>query len=162
MSIAATSEISVACSDEMYTNEWIFPRGTTAWGFYVAGFSDVTDELKAIATQRCTGLGLTNQHTYYNPFTGASRRDEVRLCIQLLGPDRQASRGIGNSQQRNFLAWSDSTGKAIHMFYGHQVEPDLPRLAGIYEIYRAGPQGPGTWLRYDFSAGAWVRYQCPF
>jgi len=86
MSIAATSEISVACSDEMYTNEWIFPRGTTAWGFYVAGFSDVTDELKAIATQRCTGLGLTNQHTYYNPFTGASRRDEVRLCIQLLGP----------------------------------------------------------------------------
>ncbi|KAK4900125.1 hypothetical protein LTR49_027544 [Elasticomyces elasticus] len=155
-----------------------FPLETTGWGFYVAGFSDITDELKAIANQRFTALGLNNQHTYYNVVLGANRRDEVRACVQLLGPgatffyieqrliedirfpaplpDRQASQRTGHASQRNFLAWSDSAGRSVQMFYGRQVEPDFGRLSGIYDVYRADAQGRGTWLRFDFSTGTWI------
>ena len=150
--------------EQLYTtHREHFPSETTAWGFYAAGFSDITDELKAIASQRFSVLGLNNQHTYYDVFLGANRRDEVRACVQLLGPgttlfyveqgmietitfplplpDRQASQRTGTSSERNFLAWSDSAGKCMQVLYGRQVEPDLNRLSGIYDVYRADPQG---------------------
>lgn len=63
-----------------------FPPESTAWGFYLDGFEDVTDDLKAIATRRLTELGLSNQHTFYNLFVGPNRRDEVCACVQIMGP----------------------------------------------------------------------------
>ncbi|KAK0343871.1 hypothetical protein LTR91_017584 [Friedmanniomyces endolithicus] len=156
-----------------------FPPESAAWGFYLAGFEDVTDDLKAIATRRLTELGLSNQHTFYNLFVGPNRRDEVCACVQIMGPgitrfyieqqlieeirlprplpDRHASQTTDHLSQKNFLLWLDGAGRPVQVFYGQQVPPNFTQLSGIYDVYRAGPQGRGVWLRFDFDDGIWVR-----
>ncbi|KAK0941041.1 hypothetical protein LTR29_007459 [Friedmanniomyces endolithicus] len=131
-----------------------FPPESTAWGFYLDGFEDVTDDLKAIATRRLTELGLSNQHTFYNLFVGPNRRDEVCACVQIMGP------GLTRFYFEQRLIEEMKLPRPLpdrHMFYGQQVAPDFTQLFGIYDMHRAGPQGQGIWLRFDFDDGIWIR-----
>ncbi len=169
--------VFVGQMEQLYiSNRRHFPPETTAWGFYLTGVHEITDELKAIASHRFAILGLRNRHTGYHPFEGPNRRDEIRACLQLIGPgfthfyieyvlmenmmlprpspDRQAPRGTALSES-NFLVWSANAGKAIQMFYGQPVEPG--QLSGTYEIRCANPNGVIAWPRYNFDTRQWVR-----
>ncbi|KAK0840198.1 hypothetical protein LTR57_025049 [Friedmanniomyces endolithicus] len=167
--------VFVGQMEQLYiSNRRHFPPETTAWGFYLTGVHEITDELKAIASHRFAILGLRNRHTGYHPFEGPNRRDEIRACLQLIGPgvthfyieyvlmenmmlprpspDRQAPRGTALSES-NFLVWSANAGKAIQMFYGQPVEPG--QLSGTYEIRCANPNGVIAWPRYNFDTRQW-------
>ncbi|KAK0247786.1 hypothetical protein LTR91_009622 [Friedmanniomyces endolithicus] len=81
--------------------------------------------------------------------------EEIKLPRPL--PDRHVSQKTDHLSQRNFLLWSDGAGRPVQVFYGQQVAPDFTQLFGIYDRYRAGPQGQGIWLRFDFDDGIWIR-----
>lgn len=148
-----------------------FPSGTTSWGVYVSGFAGVTDDLKGIAVQRLSALGLTNQHTYYSPIRGAN--DEVRVCVLLQGPgrtllylegrllddisfpttpDRHASRRGGPLAARSYLLFSMRAQIFTHVLYGQHMSLDTDALSGVYDVL----DDRGPWVQFDFTAKTWV------
>lgn len=154
-----------------------FPVETTVWGFFVAGFTIVTDDLRDIATARFAALGLRSEYTYYELYTDDDRYDQVRACVQIDGagttsfyienkleesiefpvplPDPLASQNQGHPLQRNYLVYSAVNAGFVQMFFGREVEPDLARFTGVYDVFYRH-NGIPTWGHYNFLTHTWV------
>lgn len=166
-------------AETLYTNNrQHFPIETTVWGFYLAGAESVTDDLKAIAIRRFAALGLRGQHTYYQPYRGANRRDEVRVGVDIDGlgatsfyvetrqmesirfpdplPDPHASQRPMHQGQMNFLTISARDPRLVQMFFGRPISPDLSRMAGVYDVLSVGQDGRMVWRRFDFGSRTWL------
>lgn len=155
-----------------------FPLETTVWGFYLANAEAVTDDLKAIASQRFAALGLRGRHTYYQAYRGANRSDEVRVGVRIDGlgttsfyvesrhmesirfpeplPDPHASQISGQSQQKNFLTISARDPRFVQMFFGRAITPDLTRFTGVYDVLSVERDGRVLWRKFSFQSRTWL------